>query len=288
MMMKRFAAMAALASLVMFAASMAAAQEKEVKVTIVAEDEASAPRAGAMKLTDEQRAKVDELRTEQRLRTIELRADLAKLGVELKRETGKSEPDMEAVEAVLKKMSAVRERIQMSRIEHGMAMKKLLGDGWRSHARRERGEKDTMWIGAGECEEHGDRDVRVIRFKDREGAARQGADGRRLGGMAVVPHAKASGHAPGSPAMMKHVRKGIVPKASCPAHDARGGKALRARSARKVCSGSCAAHKSNWESRMFRPRGKKTEHRCVCGGRHVEWRHEMPAEGRRMKASGGR
>jgi len=288
MMMKRFAAVAALAALAMFAASMAAAQEKEVKVTVVAGEDASATCAHASKLTDEQRAKVEELRAEQRLRAIDLRADLQKLGVELKRETGKAEPDMKAVEAILKKMSAAREKLQMSRIEHGVAMKKLLGDDWRGHMSRGRGGEETMRVEveAGEDCEH---DVRVLRFKDRD-AVREGRmpgpDGRRFR-VKAVPPAKMSACVPGHPVMMKH-RKGSAPKAGCSGHDAWGGKAVRARASRKDCSGSCAAHKSVWESRMFRPRGKKTEHRCTCGERHIEWRHETPAEGRRTRSFGGR
>ena len=289
MMMKRFAVVAALASLMMFAASMAAAQEKEVKVTVVAGKDATATCAHASKLTDEQKAKVEGLRAEQRLQAIELRADLQKLGVELKREKGKAEPDMKAVEAVIKKMSAARERLQMNRIEHGIAMKKLLGDDWRGHMSSGRGGDEMMRV-EGEAGEGGERDVRVLRFRDRD-AAREarmpGPEGRRVERMKAVPHAKMSVCAPGSPAMMKH-RKGSAPKAGCMGHDARGGNAVRARANRKDCSGSCAPYKSAWESRMFRPRGRKTEHRCTCGERHIEWRHEMPAEGRRTRSFGGR
>lgn len=279
---------AALASLAVFAASTAAAQEKEVKVTVIAEDEARPERAP--KLTEEQRAMVEELRTEHRLRTIELRADLQKLGVELRRETAKNQPDMKAVEAALKKMSAVRERLQMSRIEHGVAMRKLLGDDWRRRAGRAPDTPGMMRVGAEEagCRDHGEGDVCVYRFRGGE-SARGGRTGRRIAGMPAIPHAKTHECFPGAPVVMKHPRAAAAPKAACHPREAGGAKVVCVRSmSKKVCDRSCASHRNNWDGRMFRPRGKKTEHRCVCAGRHVEWRHEMPAEGRRTRSSGGR
>jgi hypothetical protein len=49
------------------------------------------------------------------------------------------------------------------------------------------------------------------------------------------------------------------------------------------------SHKSVWESRMFRPRGKKTEaHNCTGDCRHRDMKSDMPAEGCRAKHLGGR
>ena len=245
-MAKRFIVMLALAALMMSVSSALVAQEKEVKV-IVSDNEESAACARGMKLTDEQRAKVEELRTEQRLRAIELRADLAKLDVELQRETDKNEPNMTSVEATLKKMSAVRERSQMNRIKHDLAMRKLLGDDWRARVRPGGGD-DMMWIEA-EAEENsgrGEREVRVMRFRDRDG--------------------RESMH-----------RERLAPGACCPARGTREFKILRARSGRAACHAD-GARKNNWDSRMFRPRGKGTDRCCSGDCRHMECQRRLPEE----------
>ena len=157
---------------------------------------------------------------------------------------------IKSVEATLKNMSAVRERIQMNRIKHDLAMRKLLGDDWRARVRPGGGD-DMMWIEA-DAEENcgrGEREVRVMRFRDR--------DGREL----------------------MH-RERLAPGECCPARGTREFKILRARSGRAACHAD-GARKNNWDSRMFRPRGKGTDRCCSGDCRHMECRHRSPEECRR-------
>jgi|WetSurMetagenome_2_1015567.scaffolds.fasta_scaffold21217_5 hypothetical protein len=80
-----------------------------------------------MKLTDAQKAKIEEMKTNLRLKMIDLKADREKLGVMLKQEMMKPEPAMKDIEVIVKKMSAVREQIQLAGIEHMLAMRKIIG-----------------------------------------------------------------------------------------------------------------------------------------------------------------
>jgi len=80
-----------------------------------------------MKLTDEQKTKIEEMKMNLRLKMIDLKADQEKLGIALKKEMMKPEPVMKDIEVVVKKMSAVREQIQLARIGHMLAMRKLIG-----------------------------------------------------------------------------------------------------------------------------------------------------------------
>lgn len=81
-----------------------------------------------MKLTDEQKAKIDEMKTNLRLKMIDLKAEREKLAIALKTEMKKPEPSMQEIEGIVKKLSAVREKIQLATIEHRLAMRKLVGD----------------------------------------------------------------------------------------------------------------------------------------------------------------
>ncbi len=340
-MVKRFVIALALVALIILPASQMAAQEKEVKVTVTAGDDESAVCGGMMpKLTDEQREKIERLREEQRLTGIELRADLQKLGVELKREMNKPDPDMKAVESVLKKMSAVRERMQMGRIEHNLAMRKLLGDNWRAHMSLGRGDGEMLWIEAdaedAESDSHVERDMRVYRMRgdDRSSRGREGRmrmmrsrSGGFMQGCCPSVRMMRGGNTPccahgGGMMMMKEghectaecahgggmmmMKKGHECTAEC-AHGggmmmrggcapkmaggcASGGAAMMKCSAagRATCTGKCSPHKSSWEARMFRPRGKKTEaHRCTGECKSMQMKG-MPAESCRMKAAGGK
>jgi Spy/CpxP family protein refolding chaperone len=80
-----------------------------------------------MKLTDEQKAKIEDMKMSFRLKMIDLKAEREKLGIMLKKEMMKPEPVMKDIEVVVKKMSAVREQIQLARIGHMLAMRKIIG-----------------------------------------------------------------------------------------------------------------------------------------------------------------
>ena len=67
-----------------------------------------------MKLTDEQKTKIEEMKMNFRLKMIDLKAEQEKLGITLKKEMMKPEPAMKDIEVVVKKMSAVREQIQLA------------------------------------------------------------------------------------------------------------------------------------------------------------------------------
>jgi len=80
-----------------------------------------------MKLTDEQKAKIEDMKMSFRLKMIDLKAEREKLGIMLKKEMMKPEPLMKDIEVVVKKMSAVREQIQLAGIGHMLAMRKIIG-----------------------------------------------------------------------------------------------------------------------------------------------------------------
>lgn len=80
-----------------------------------------------MKLTDEQKAKVENMNMSFRLKMIDLKAEREKLHIALKQEMMKPEPAMKDIEPIVKKMSAVREKIMLAGIEQKIAMRKILG-----------------------------------------------------------------------------------------------------------------------------------------------------------------
>jgi hypothetical protein len=111
----------ALSIALLMGASMLIAQEKAT----AEKEKASCEKE--MKLTGEQKAKIEEMKTSFRLKMIDLKAEREKLGVMLKNEMMKPEPAMKDIEVVVKKMSAVREQIQLAGIGHMLAMRKLVG-----------------------------------------------------------------------------------------------------------------------------------------------------------------
>ncbi len=80
-----------------------------------------------VKLTDEQKAKVEDMKMSFRLKMIDLKAEREKLHIALKKEMMKPEPAMKDIEPIVKKMSAVREKIILAGIEQKIAMRKILG-----------------------------------------------------------------------------------------------------------------------------------------------------------------
>lgn len=115
---------------------LAFAQQSEKALPAAAQGKSPGHCSRMANLTEEQKTKVQELMEEQRLRIMDLRADLQKLSVALRRELNKKEPDRKAIEETVKKMSAVREQMMMTRIENRLSLKKILGDDWKAFSGR--------------------------------------------------------------------------------------------------------------------------------------------------------
>jgi hypothetical protein len=111
----------ALSIALLMGASMLIAQEK------AATEKEKGSCGKEMKLTDEQKAKIEDMKMSFRLKMIDLKAEREKLGIMLKKEMMKPEPAMKDIEGIVKKMSAVRERIMLAAIEQKLAMRKLIG-----------------------------------------------------------------------------------------------------------------------------------------------------------------
>jgi hypothetical protein len=132
-MKKRMAVFVVLACAAIFAASMLHAQ------AMVAGEKEKAAQKKEMKLTDEQKAKLEQLRVEQRMATIDLRAEREKLALKLQQEWMKPEPSQQGVESLVKQLSAVREKLMLNAVDHMLAVRKLLGPGWRMHMKGAKG-----------------------------------------------------------------------------------------------------------------------------------------------------
>jgi len=151
--MKRgFVASVAFAVMLLFSASMLLAQEKAVSE----KEKGSCEKA--VKLTDEQKAKLEQLKMDHRMKAIDLRAEREKLGLQFKKEWMKPEPSAQALESLVKQMSAVREKMQLNGIEQMLAMRKLLGPDWRmlmksgaGHSCEMMGGEGMPMAGDGEC-----------------------------------------------------------------------------------------------------------------------------------------
>lgn len=150
-----------LVAFVLAGAAMVSAQEKEMKVTVTAGADGAKACAKEMRLTDEQKDTLADLRRECSLKGEELRADLAKLRVAMKRAMSADEPNLAEIEGVVQKMSAVREKMQMNRIECMLQSRKILGPDWRKHGglgcmgmsgcmSGDEGDGVMRWMGAGD------------------------------------------------------------------------------------------------------------------------------------------
>ncbi len=132
-----------------------------------------------MKLTDEQKTKVEEMKMSFRLKMIDLKAEREKLGIMLKKEMMKPEPAMKDIEAVVKKMSAVREQIQMAKIGQMLAIRKIVGpDAFKSmHGAMGMGCGMEGMRGMSCCDE--EKDCHMMRGKGRGMGEERGMAGKR-------------------------------------------------------------------------------------------------------------
>jgi Spy/CpxP family protein refolding chaperone len=254
--MKRVLTIGAVLVLVVFlSASMLVAQEKAAaeKGKVSCEMEKASCQK-EMKLTDDQKAKIEAMRTNLRLKMIDLRAERAKLAIALGEEIKKPDPNMTEIQGILKKLSDVREKIQLAVIGHAIEMRKLVGPEWRTLMRgelrefRETMEKEEGPGMAGESEE---RDVMIGRGPMR-GMWGMGARARmmmpRMMERRAVREEQAEGEEGGG--CMMH-REGMG--------EMKGGCMMMQK------EGACGSNMhGNWNRTRFRPYGRSSG--CCCMG----------------------
>ena len=185
-----------------------------------------------MKLTDEQKAKMEELKVEHRMEAIDLKAGCEKLGLMFKKEWMKPEPSLQELGNLVKQMSAAREKLQMNNIQHMLSMRKLLGADWQMYLKARNGgccemmgDPGMPMAGGGEC----------CPMMGEMMPAMAGAGG--CGGMGEKRMIRIVGEGPGAGCGMGAMKGACMMQqggASC-----------------------CSSRPGKWHSKMFRPFGKK-------------------------------
>lgn len=261
-MKKGLVVMVAAAFMLLFSVSMIAAQEKAtVEKTMAACSMEKATCEKGMKLTDEQKGKVEELKTNFKLKTIDLKAEQQKLAIMLKKEIMKPEPAMQDIEGLIKKMSAVREKLQLARIEHMLAMRKALGPDWKKIMHPDMGCCPDMMGGSGmKC--GGDERGAILERRPMRGAApmkggrmmrmKQGMGDK--GGSTI--HMEQGMGEKGGCAMHKEQRMGD--KGGCSMHMEQGMGQPEVRVMVQKDGKCCSQTPGKWQGKMFRPFGKKS------------------------------
>ncbi len=125
-------------------------------------------------LDDEQQMKMEKLSLEHRLATIDIRAEQAKLRLEMKQEMLKDEPSRKTLEKFAKSIAANREKMQMSRIDHMLDVKKVLTpEQWKMFVRNHYDGAGRMGDRAHRSHDcmrdgrmKGDRDGRMMKHRD--------------------------------------------------------------------------------------------------------------------------
>jgi Spy/CpxP family protein refolding chaperone len=101
-----------------------------VPALLIAQPDCRRPQRGpgmnCLGLDAEQHLKMEKLRLEHQLANIDLRAEQMGLRAKIKEELLKEEPSRKTIEKYAKSMSANREKMQMSRLDHMLAVKKIL------------------------------------------------------------------------------------------------------------------------------------------------------------------
>jgi hypothetical protein len=275
-MKKGLVAIVVSALMLVLSVSMIAAQEKApVEKAKAACSMEKATCEKGMKLTDEQKGKVEELKTNFQLKTIDLKAEQQKLGIMLKKEIAKPEPAMQDIEGIIKKMSAVREKLQLARIEHMLAMRKVLGPDWKKIMHPDMGCCPEMMGGPGmKCggEEQCDRSKcgptcgpapmkgrRMMRMKqgmgEKGGCTMHMEQGMGEKGGCTMQKVQGMGEKGGC--MMQKVQ-GMGEKGGCTMHMEQGMGAPDVRVMVQKGGKCCSQAPGKWQGRMFRPFGKKS------------------------------
>jgi Spy/CpxP family protein refolding chaperone len=79
-----------------------------------------------MNLDPEQKLAIEKLKLEHKLANIDIKAEQMKLKEQIKEELLKDEPSKKAIEGYMKKIAANREKMQKSRLDHALEVKKVL------------------------------------------------------------------------------------------------------------------------------------------------------------------
>jgi Spy/CpxP family protein refolding chaperone len=88
----------------------------------------------SMKLTEEQKAKIADLKMKHEIAGIKLGAELKILKIELKHALAKDDPSEKDLKALVSKIAGIQEKQHWMKIEHKLAMKKILGpELWKMH-----------------------------------------------------------------------------------------------------------------------------------------------------------
>ena len=269
--MKRVLTIGAALMLVVFlSASMLVAQEKAAAEKGKASCEMEkASCQKEMKLTDDQKAKIEAMRTDLRLKMIDLRAERAKLAIALGEEIKKPDPNMTEIQGILKKLSDVREKIQLAVIGHVIEMRKLVGPEWRTIMRGELREfRETMERaeGPGMAGESEERDVMIGRGPMR-GMWGMGARARMMMPMMMERRAireeRAEGEEGGG-CMMHREGMGEM-KGGCMMMQKGGTGEMKGGCMMMQKEGACGSNMhGNWNRTRFRPYGRSSG--CCCMG----------------------
>jgi hypothetical protein len=238
----------ALSIALLMGASMLIAQEK------AAAEKEKGSCGKEMKLTAEQKAKVEEIKMNFRMTMIDLKAEREKLGIALKKEMMKPEPAMQDIEGIVKKMSAVREKIQLAGIECMLTCRKLLGPdackGMKPGMGMGRGMAGMPGMSCGEEEE----DCKMMCEPGPGAGEGCGMPGKRMMKMRM--------EGPGC-AMEKGEGCGSEGAKGC------GAGAMKAdcKIMMKKCEGRSPRMYGNWHHKMFRPfgRGEHCSMAMSCG-----------------------
>ena len=205
-----------------------------------------------MKLTDEQKAKMEELKVEHRMEAIDLKAGCEKLGLMFKKEWMKPEPSLQELGNLVKQMSAAREKLQMNNIQHMLSMRKLLGADWQMYLKARKGgccemmgDPGMPMAGGGEC----------CPMMGEMMPAMAGAGG--CCGMGEKRVIRIVGEGPGAGCGMGAMRGGCMMQkpgmgAGCGMGAMKGSCMMQ-----QGGKGCCALRPGKWHSKMFRPFGKK-------------------------------
>lgn len=88
----------------------------------------------AIELSEEQKAKMAELKMEQEIAGIKLGAELKILKIKIKQEMSKDDPSEKELKALVSQIADIQEKQHLKKIEHMLAMRKILGpEKWKLH-----------------------------------------------------------------------------------------------------------------------------------------------------------
>jgi Spy/CpxP family protein refolding chaperone len=103
-----------------------------------------------LNLTEEQETKLTALRTEHQKAMIDKRAALQKARLDIRTEMVKDQPDMQAIERMIKNRETLRSEMQLNQVKHWNEIREILTpeqrEIWNQH-KRSFGERGARWDG---------------------------------------------------------------------------------------------------------------------------------------------